>query len=52
MAGAVIGARLARTLSQAALPTVVAWVPVAAGFFIIGRILVARQTPWFGELIG
>ncbi len=41
MAGAVIGARLAHTLSQAALRTVLAWVLVAVGLFIIGRILVA-----------
>lgn len=41
MTGAVIGARLAHALSQAALRTVVAWVLVAVGLFLIGRILVA-----------
>lgn len=41
MIGAAIGARLAHTLSQATLRTVVAWVLVAVGLFIIGRILVA-----------
>lgn len=41
MAGVAIGARLAHTLSQAALRTIVAWVLVAVGLFIIGRILVA-----------
>lgn len=41
MTGAAIGARLAHTLSQATLRTVVAWVLVAVGLFIIGRIFFA-----------
>lgn len=40
MAGASIGARLAHAVSQSTLRTVVAWVLVAVGLFIIGRISV------------
>ena len=38
MIGAAIGARLAHAVSQATLRTVVAWVLVAVGLFIMGRI--------------
>jgi len=38
MIGAAVGARLAHAVSQATLRTVVAWVLVAVGLFIIGRI--------------
>ncbi len=41
MIGAAIGAHLAHTVSQATLRRVVAWVLVAVGIFIIGRILLA-----------
>lgn len=40
MAGASIGARLAHAVSQSTLRTVVAWVLVAVGLLIIGRISV------------
>ena len=39
--GAAIGAHLAHTVSQATLRRVVAWVLVAVGSFIVGRILLA-----------
>jgi len=41
MIGAAIGAHLAHAVSQATLRRVVAWVLVAVGIFIVGRILLA-----------